>query len=732
VVAVGETPKLGLGLGAARCALITHGDIIGADRTFPEGRWYGRIVVGRGWDTLVVAALATGLALSAPAAAHIERAPYWPDPAPDASISPAAGGAVPVARSLASALRREPPGSTHVVCKPDSLARGLHGVDRARRAGIRLRPSQPAQRMSRAAARRHRALLRRFARRCRFAHIQEAVLKASNHDRIVVMPGVYREEPSREHPKNDPRCADQRTSTGAATYAYQVKCPNDQSLIFVQGRAVSAVPPPEPPRDSRFGIPDAGPCVRCNLQIEGAGAGPRDVIIDAGKDPAAPLLARTEASKDVGLRADRADGFVLRNLTIVHARESGVYVNEADGYLLDDFASLYNGQYGTLTFATDHGLTSDCDLAGHSDSGAYPGGAPDTVAQRTEPAPRLNQAITRCDLHHNAAGYSASMGNGIHIHGNDVYDNVTGIFTSSSFPGGHPGYPQDGAVIEDNDIHANNFDAYAPGSDVRPIVPVPIGVGVLIIGGNDNQVLRNRIWDNWLRGAMQVALPDVLSDYLTTIDFPGDGINGSTSHRNHYTGNVMGVAPDGSRAPNGLDFWWDESPGEQGNCWYGNGTVTTDPRFLPATCHGVSLGLTYPQHAAELVPCLAAGTQDDSIDCPWYRPPARPAARVASPSTPRARRAGALPRPQRIGRASTAADLQVAACRDWLRAPAPARRGVVDRLEQIIRGERGQGRTPPDAVAAAAISARCGAGRRFDDFLLYPLYAMAAGFAVEG
>ena len=41
------------------------------------------------------------------ASAHIERASYWPDPAPDTSVSPPAGGKVPKARSLSRRSERE-------------------------------------------------------------------------------------------------------------------------------------------------------------------------------------------------------------------------------------------------------------------------------------------------------------------------------------------------------------------------------------------------------------------------------------------------------------------------------------------------------------------------------------------------------------------------------------------------------------------------------------------------
>jgi hypothetical protein len=77
-------------------------------------------------DRRVVACLVTLLALiccAAPALAHVERASYWPDPAPDCSIKPCAGGGVPKIRSLASALDKKLPGRTRVVCQKDSSQR---------------------------------------------------------------------------------------------------------------------------------------------------------------------------------------------------------------------------------------------------------------------------------------------------------------------------------------------------------------------------------------------------------------------------------------------------------------------------------------------------------------------------------------------------------------------------------------------------------------------------------
>jgi hypothetical protein len=677
-----------------------------------------------------IAMLVLVLAAAAPAAAHVERTSYWPDPAPDTAVSPPAGGAVPRARSLFGALDSK---TTKVVCQRGSLRRGLRSVRAARRHGVRIRPTAPLQRISARRARRHARFLRGLARRCAFRHIQAAVNKSHNNGRVVIMPGHYIEGPSRSQPENDPRCADLREDTeiasGAASYRYQVACPNDQSLIYVQGRALSATPPPDPPLENRFGIPDEGPCVRCNLQIDGAGVRPGDVVIDAATDPSGPLRARTDPAKDVVIRADRADGFVIRNLTTVHAQETGLYIHETDGYLIDDFKALYNGLYGTLTFTSDHGLTTDCVLSGARDSGVYPGGAPDTGAQRIEAVPRLNQVVTRCDLHHNAAGYSGVMGNAVHLVGNEIYDNGSGIVIASVFPGGHPGYPQDSAMFEDNRVYSNNFDVFAADTDVRSVLPVPVGTGIVIIGGNDN-FRENRVWDNWRWGAMQISLPDALAG-----DSAPGAVVASTSHGNRYYDNVMGAAPDGTRSPNGLDFWFDDAPAQRNNCWHDNGAVSTDPPSLPASCENTTLGVAYPQHlATELLPCLGGLSGDfDPAKCDWFAQPPPPGSAARAARRP-ARcgsgcdRGAAWEEHRPFANTDT---LQFATCEHWLRLGERGRGQVVARMEQLIRGQAGLGAVLSRADGLATFGAACpNPAQRA--MLLFEVYDHAVAFRPLG
>jgi Right handed beta helix region len=610
------------------------------------------------WLPPILLGLVALLCVAAPALAHVERTAYWPDPRPDTLVKPAAGGAVPKARSLASALDQKKPGTTRVVCRPDALKQVRAEIGQARRHGIELRPTQVVKLSKRSA----RALLRtneKLFARCRYRSIQPAVNDSHNNDRVVIMPGVYTEPASRAVPAFPAECDKYRTTSdhgsGAVSYEYQSHCPNAQALVAVIGRALGPGTDPSTTPFSRpdpHGIPNIGSCIRCNMQIEGSGPSPDDVVIDAGRVESGNH-ALIDAKKDVGLKVDRADGIVLRNMTVRHAAEHDVYLLELDGYRMERMKFFYAGEYGALMFTTDHGLTDTCEGVGNGDSAVYPGGAPDTGALRDTHfygQARLNQTITHCDLHHNNLGYSGTMGNATHVVDNNWWDNATGIATDSFYAGGHPGFPQDSSVFENNRIWDNNFNVYGPSSDVKSATPVPIGVGILVGGGDDNVVRGNWIWNNWRRGTMLVAVPDVISCAPTDVTTPKciPTHFTQTSERNHDYDNNMGRAPDGKPAPNGVDFWWDEFATNTGNCWYSNRgsdgsekSLTADPpmppisgtslpKFLPMDCAN-SVGAGDPVKEGMLMGCLAAigtGNWDGSL-CEWFAMPAKPGSAAA-------------------------------------------------------------------------------------------------------
>jgi len=584
-----------------------------------------------------VAALAT-LMLPATAIAHLERPSYWPDPAPDKSIGPPAGGKVPKARSLASALNAAKPGDTLVVCKgadgKRSMKRLTRSVRRARKSGYRLRPSEARRTLKPKRAKRLLRINRRLARKCSFHSVQKAVFKSRNNDRVVIMPGRYMEQHSRNQPVNDPKCNPsmlQENASGALTpsYEYQAKCPNDQNLIHVAGRAVKG--DPAPARPDRHGIPEEelGRCVRCNLQIEGTGVLPEDVILDAGKNynkpmrpgarpggdrPAAACHPEDEDqpnpcyAKHVVMRTDRSDGFVGRNFLLRGAKEHGFYTEETDGILLDKVKFFWNADYGHLSFTTDHNMVKRCEGYGAGDAAVYPGASPQTGEFRDEsfyPEQRYNTIIKRCDLHGSAMGYSGSMGNSVRVTHNRFYGNANGLTSDTLSAPGHPGFPADGMEIDHNWFYSNNLDIYRDDPPFEPFVPQAVGSAIMWPGYNDGTFSHNWVFDNWRQGPMLFATPDAVVEAVSgqpegnldpQFHCPNPPVGPritTTSCEDHFFANHMGQLPPGfhkhpglgkfgnksallgkaappKQLPNGTDFWWDEFAGNTGDCWYDN------------------------------------------------------------------------------------------------------------------------------------------------------------------
>lgn len=508
--------------------------------------------------------LAALVGLPVPASAHAER---------DVTF-PSGEGSVPTYRRSGPAL---------LVCK------GRHTLERIRRLPGR-----------------HRERNLRLYERCRedgHRHIQDAVdAVRTRGTRILLLPGVYREQPTAGPPTG--ACADLE-ERGILPYEDQQRCPHVQNLIAILGDG-----------------PDEGiACDRrlCDLQIEGT-ARRGDVVID------------NRFRKLNAIRADRADGAYFRNFTVQNSEFNSIYVIETDGFAIDRVLARWNDEYGFLAFASDHGLFTRCEAYGNGDSGVYPGSAADHHGAR--PA----MEIRHCDLHHNLLGYSGTAGNSVYVHHNRIHHNSAGASMDSFFPN-HPGLPQDSASFTQNDIHSNNEDYYRywrdgtcqdpeearkrfPDGVVCPAVPVPVGTGILIAGGNNNLIAGNHLYDNWRFGTMQFAVPAILREE----EAPESQFD--TSHFNRYRDNLMGVSPTGEVRPNGTDFWWDAQG--SGNCWEGNTAapgreITSDPVILPDCGVSPIFGLPASPKQAPLVPCATWSRENhDPPGCDWLRTPPEP------------------------------------------------------------------------------------------------------------
>jgi hypothetical protein len=432
-----------------------------------------------------------------------------------------------------------------------------------------------------------------------YRHLQAAVNAVKQPGAIIkILPGVYLEEPSLAEPSGP--CADLPARTTAAGYQVlsfeqQTTCPHNQNLVAILDKK--------------------------NLQIEGTGSKPEDVVIDA-------QFQRLNA-----IRADRADGIYLRNFTTQRTTFNGVYIMESDGFTIDRMVSRWNDEYGFLTFADDHGLYTDCEAYGNGDSGVYPGAAANINENRGHEVLRYATEIRRCRSHHNLLGYSGTAGDSVWAHDNVFTENTVGVATDSAFPD-HPGLPQNHALFERNVIADNNVDYYKHVRDgtcakpyaergyeqgvVCPAVGVPVGTGVLNPGGNYNIWRENWIYNNAYAGFVTSWVPAFIRGE-TRLSKQFD-----TSHHNRYYDNRMGTKPDGSSAPNGMDYWWDGQG--VGSCWQAPAR-RSEPRAMPRcgadsfpAFLGTSRYVAEPGKILKLYVCANYDLRTARIpsDCDWF------------------------------------------------------------------------------------------------------------------
>jgi hypothetical protein len=511
-------------------------------------------------------------------------------------------------------------GPTIVVCKRDS-ARRLHRDFRGNKRALRTRLA--------------------LMKKCKFRDIQPAVNHAKSGTRILIMPGVYKEMASRRVPFTPKKCSDQskyfaitegygnegvpppagRRSNDPpvrANFRFQHDCPNAHNLIAIIGnkRATANDNPNPAPRCDQH----------CNLQLIGMGRIPENVDIKGDR-----------TKMDV-IRADRVEGLAIRNLTTEYAAFNGIDGVSLNGFHLDHIVSRWNQNYGVLTFTSDHGLYENINAFGNGDSGVYPGSA----AKGCSPSNgytnrRYGTELRNINSHDNVLGYSGTAGNSTWVHNSRFHNNATGLSTDS-FASGHPGMPQECFKWEHNEINSNNLHLFGQANQtycshtpfpkrkehhVCPQFQVPEGSGVIIYGGNRDELQHNAIYDNWRSGVRLFGVPAAIRGDNNPAD------QSDTSNGNKIVFNRFGRSPSGTRAPNGKDITWDH----QGvhNCQQGNtsadGPVTFSDGVMPA-CPGAPVNLGPNDALGKDAPCAAWDPNYPANQmppgCSWFTLPPRP------------------------------------------------------------------------------------------------------------
>jgi len=298
-------------------------------------------------------------------------------------------------------------------------------------------------------------------------------------------------------------------------------------------------------------------------QVEIAGAAKRYIqIIGDVKHPQkviVELKGQHGKLAQNGFYVHDADQVRVAGFQAQHYKANGFFALNVKGYKFDHDFAKFGGTYGIYAFNSLGGVISDSVGAWNNDSGFYIGQTP----KQTKPTRSI---ATRLKAYGNVIGWSGTNMRYVTITKSQFWNNGTGIVPNALDTEKFP--PAEDNVIADNEVFWNNFDYYkgAPfklGNTQVGTVPYPVGVGILLYGGNRNQVQSNKVYGNWLTGVGAVQA-------ITLKEPPLQLLNG-----NQVTGNTFGL---GGTDLNGYDLFYDGDG--TGNCFASNTGVTTT---LPAS-----------------------------------------------------------------------------------------------------------------------------------------------------
>ena len=279
-----------------------------------------------------------------------------------------------------------------------------------------------------------------------------------------------------------------------------------------------------------------------------------------------------ESQRENGVNVVGADGVVVENLTVRGATANGLFWNDVVGYRASYVTSIDAGVYGIYAFASVDGVFEHSYASGSPDSGFYIGECKPCNAV-------INDVISEW----NGLGYSGTNSSGALYLVNSVWrNNVAGIVPNTLDSELLP--PFEGVSIVGNVVHDNsNPDA--------PTYNAPwsaFGNGIVLAGGNDSLVARNRIFNHVTNGIL--VTPNLDKNFWM-------------SHGNIVRDNVI----EGSgRADLAL-----AGPAGDGNCFVGNDFRWSLPPAIEALapCDGLRLPLRFELGgAAEGLGRVAEGT----------------------------------------------------------------------------------------------------------------------------
>jgi hypothetical protein len=259
-----------------------------------------------------------------------------------------------------------------------------------------------------------------------------------------------------------------------------------------------------------------------------------------------------EFQRPNGVEVFFADGVAVENLTVRNATGNGFFWTGVRGYRGSYLTAINNGVYGIYAFDSSDGLFEHSFASGSPDAGFYIG--------QCDPCQAV---ITDSTAEWNGLGYSGTNASSeLHIVHSIFRHNVAGIAPNTL--DGELLPPFHSVNVVGNLVHDNgNVDAPALSFEWAAQ-----GNGILLAGGGDSYVSRNRVFNHPQSGI--VILPMLDANFYMSYD-----------HR------IVGNHVEGS----GLADLTLGGPATSGNCFEDNVHATSLPAALELKqpCEGIRL-----------------------------------------------------------------------------------------------------------------------------------------------
>jgi hypothetical protein len=199
-----------------------------------------------------------------------------------------------------------------------------------------------------------------------------------------------------------------------------------------------------------------------------------------------------EFEKDNGIRVLEADGVAVENMTARNYTTNGFFWTGATGYRGSYLTAHNNGDYGIYAFDSTVGLFEHSYGSGSPDAGFYIG--------QCYPCDAVMRDVV---AENNGLGYSGTNAGGdLYIVDSVFRQNRAGLVPNSGSYELYP--PERETTIVGNLVYSNNNYETAAIDSAR----LAGGNGILVAGGNDNVIERNRVFDHDITGIGVVLIDD--------------------------------------------------------------------------------------------------------------------------------------------------------------------------------------------------------------------------------